>query len=125
MVIISILLVSILDIGWWWEFRQKSWATIKEESSHIAQENQNIKSVTLLPSTARGEYDNGGDVDGNCISILQPTLINNRERTISVELFFPDAAFPLSPCFLPNPYKDKAKDVQLVDWEYWSIGRNL
>ena len=41
-------------------------ATIKEEIiAHLAQEKQDIKSVTLLPNTARGEYDNGGDVSGN------------------------------------------------------------
>ena len=41
-------------------------AAIKSEIiAYLAQEKQGIKSVTLLPNTARGEYDNGGDVSGN------------------------------------------------------------
>ena len=37
-------------------------AAIKSEIIvHLAKENLGIESITLLPNTARGEYDNGGD----------------------------------------------------------------
>ena len=36
---------------------------------------------------------------------------HNRERTISVELFFPDASIPPFTLFPPNPYKDKGKKM--------------
>ena len=86
-------------------------AAIKSEIiAHLAQEKQDIESVTLLPNTARGEYDNGGDVSGHYVN-------NNRERTISVELFFPDASIPPFTLFPPNPYKDKGKKMS-----NWLIG---
>lgn len=85
-------------------------AAIKSEIiAHLAQERQDIKSVTLLPNTARGEYDNGGDVSGHYHIYFTAYVNNNRERTISVELFFPDASIPHLPCFLPTLIKTKAK----------------
>lgn len=70
-------------------------AAIKSEIiAHLAQEKQDIESVTLLPNTARGEYDNGGDVSGHYHIYFTAYVNNNRERTISVELFFPDASIP-------------------------------
>ena len=87
-------------------------AAIKEELiAHLAQVRQDIKSVTLLPNTARGEYDNGGDVSGNYHIYFTAYVNNNRERTISVELFFPDASIPPFTLFHPNPYKDKGQDM--------------
>ena len=85
-------------------------AAIKSEIiAYLAQEKQDIKSVTLLPNTARGEYDNGGDVSGHYHIYFTAYVNNNRERTISVELFFPDASLPLSPCFPPTLIKTRAK----------------
>ena len=87
-------------------------AAIKSEIiAHLAQERQDIKSVTLLPNTARGEYDNGGDVSGNYHIYFTAYVDQNRERTISVELFFPDASIPPFTLFPPNPYKDKGQDM--------------
>ena len=87
-------------------------AAIKSEIiAHLAQEKQDIKSVTLLPNTARGEYDNGGDVSGNYHIYFTAYVDHNRERTISVELFFPDASIPPFTLFPPNPYKDKGQDM--------------
>ncbi|MFS9109140.1 hypothetical protein QM853_01935 [Streptococcus australis] len=87
-------------------------AAIKSEIIvHLAQEKQDIKSVTLLPNTARGEYDNGGDVSGNYHIYFTAYVDHNRERTISVELFFPDASIPPFTLFPPNPYKDKGQDM--------------
>ena len=77
----------------------------------LAQEKQDIKSVTLLPNTARGEYDNGGDVSGHYHVYFTAYVDHNRERTISVELFFPDASIPPFTLFPPNPYKDKGKKM--------------
>lgn len=85
-------------------------AAIKSEIiAHLAQEKQGIESVTLLPNTARGEYDNGGDVSGHYHIYFTAYVNHNRERTISVELFFPMPAFPLSPCFLPILIKTRVK----------------
>ena len=87
-------------------------AAIKSEIiAHLAQEKQDIKSVTLLPNTARGEYDNGGDVSGHYHIYFTGYVNHNRERTISVELFFPDASIPPFTLFPPNPYKDKGQDM--------------
>ena len=87
-------------------------AAIKSEIiAHLAQERQDIKSVTLLPNTARGEYDNGGDVSGHYHIYFTAYVNHNRERTISVELFFPDASIPPFTLFPPNPYKEKGQDM--------------
>ena len=87
-------------------------AAIKSEIiAHLAQEKQDIESVTLLPNTARGEYDNGGDVSGHYHIYFTAYVNHNRERTISVELFFPDASIPPFTLFPPNPYKEKGQDM--------------
>lgn len=87
-------------------------AAIKSEIiAHLAQEKQGIESVTLLPNTARGEYDNGGDVSGHYHIYFTAYVNHNRERTISVELFFPDASIPPFTLFPPNPYTDKGKKM--------------
>ena len=93
-------------------------ATIKEEIiAHLAQEKQDIKSVTLLPNTARGEYDNGGDVSGHYHIYFTAYADDNPERTLRVELSFPDASIPPFTLFPPNPYKDKGKKMS-----NWLIG---
>ena len=87
-------------------------AAIKSEIiTQLAQEKQGIESVTLLPNTARGEYDNGGDVSGHYHIYFTAYVNHNRERTISVELFFPDASIPPFTLFPPNPYKEKGQDM--------------
>ena len=87
-------------------------AAIKSEIiAHLAQEKQDIESLTLLPNTARGEYDNGGDVSGHYHIYFTAYVNHNRERTISVELFFPDASIPPFTLFPPNPYKEKGQDM--------------
>ena len=87
-------------------------AAIKSEIiTQLAQEKQGIESVMLLPNTARGEYDNGGDVSGHYHIYFTAYVNHNRERTISVELFFPDASIPPFTFFHPNPYKDKGQDM--------------
>ena len=87
-------------------------AAIKSEIiAHLAQEKQDIESVTLLPNTARGEYDNGGDVSGNYLIHFTAYADDNPERTLRVELSFPDASIPPFTLFHPNPYKDKGQDM--------------
>ena len=83
----------------------------REIIAHLAQEKQDIESVTLLPNTARGEYDNGGDVSGHYHIYFTAYVNHNRERTISVELFFPDASIPPFTLFPTNPYKEKGQDM--------------
>lgn len=90
-------------------------SAIKSEIiAYLAQEKQGIKSVTLLPNTAKGEYDNGGDVSGNYHIYFTAYVNHNRERTISVELFFPDASIPPFTLFHPNPYKSKSQ--KMANW---------
>ena len=90
-------------------------AAIKSEIiAHLAQEKQDIESVTLLPNTARGEYDNGGDVSGHYHIYFTAYVNHNRERTISVELFFPDASISPFTLFHPNPYKSKSQ--KMANW---------
>ena len=90
-------------------------SAIKSEIiAYLAQEKQGIKSVTLLPNTAKGEYDNGGDVSGNYHIYFTAYVNHNRERTISVELFFPDASIPPFTLFHPNPYKSKSP--KMANW---------
>lgn len=87
-------------------------SAIKNETiAYLAQEKQGIKSVTLLTNTARGEYDNGGDVSGNYHIYFTAYADDNPERTLSVELSFPDASIPPFTLFHPNPYKDKGQDM--------------
>lgn len=90
-------------------------AAIKSEIiAHLAQEKQDIETVTLLPNTAKGEYDNGGDVSGHYHIYFTAYVNHNRERTISVELFFPDASIPPFTLFHPNPYKSKSQ--KMANW---------
>ena len=91
--------------------RNHETAIKREIIEHLAQENQGIESVTLLPNTARGEYDDGGDVSGHYHIYFTAYVNHNRERTIRVELFFPDATIPPFTLFPPNPYKDKVKKM--------------
>ena len=64
-------------------FVRKHEAAIKSEIiAHLAQEKQDIESVTLLPNTARGEYDNGGDVSGHYHIYFTAYVNHNRERTM-------------------------------------------
>ena len=81
--------------------RNHETAIKREIIANLAREKQDIESVTLLPNTARGHYH-----------IYFTAYVNhNRERTISVELFFPDASIPPFTFFHPNPYKDKGQDM--------------
>ena len=87
-------------------------AAIKSEIIvYLAQEKQDIEFVTLLPNTARGEYDNGGDVSGNYHIYFTAYADDNPERALRVELSFPDASIPPFTFFHPNPYKDKGQDM--------------
>ena len=98
--------------------RNHETAIKSEIIAHLAQEKQGIESITLLPNTARGEYDNGGDVSGHYHIYFTTYVNHNRERTISVELFFPDASIPPFTLFHPNPYKSKSQKMAnwFVEW---------
>ena len=98
--------------------RNHETAIKSEIIAHLAQEKQGIESITLLPNTARGEYDNGGDVSGHYHIYFTAYVNHNRERTISVELFFPDASIPPFTLFHPNPYKSKSQKMAnwFVEW---------
>ena len=91
--------------------RNHETAIKSEIIAHLAQEKQDIESVTLLPNTARGEYDNGGDVSGHYHISFTAYSDDNPERTLRVELSFPDASIPPFTLFPPNPYKDKGKKM--------------
>lgn len=94
--------------------RNHETAIKREIIAHLAQENQGIESVTLLPNTARGEYDNGGDVSGHYHIYFTAYADDNPERTLRVELSFPDSSIPPFTLFPPNPYKSKSQ--KMANW---------
>ena len=61
--------------------------------------------MTLLPGSARGGFDNGGDVGGNYHISFTAYANNNRKQSMKVELFFPDAGIGPFTFIKPNPYK--------------------
>ena len=80
--------------------------SIKSEIiADIDSQGQYIKSVTLLPGSARGGFDNGGDVGGNYHIYFTAYVNNNRKQSMKVELYFPDAGIGPFTFIKPNPYK--------------------
>ena len=77
----------------------------REIIADIDSQGQYIKSVTLLPGSARGSFDNGGDVGGNYHISFTAYANNNRKQSMKVELYFPDAGIPPFTFIKPNPYK--------------------
>ena len=77
----------------------------REIIADIDSQGQYIKSVTLLPGSARGGFDNGGDVGGNYHISFTAYANNNRKQSMKVELYFPDAGIPPFTFIKPNPYK--------------------
>ncbi|ABV10247.1 hypothetical protein D8811_06835 [Streptococcus gordonii] len=91
--------------------------SIKNEIiTELETEKQYVKSVTLLPNTARGEYDNGGDVSGNYHVYFSAYANGNQNQSLKVELYFPDAGIPPFTFIHPDPYKDKEEKMSR-----WSI----
>ena len=80
--------------------------SIKSEIiADIDSQGQYIKSVTLLSGSARGGFDNGGDVGGNYHISFTAYANNNRKQSMKVELVFPDAGIGPFTFIKPNPYK--------------------
>ena len=77
----------------------------REIIADIDSQGQYIKSVTLLPGSARGGFDNGGDVGGNYHISFTAYANNNRKQSMKVELFFSDAGISPFTFIKPNPYK--------------------
>ena len=77
----------------------------REIIADIDSQGKYIKSVTLLPGSARGGFDNGGDVGGNYHISFTAYVNNNRKQSMKVELFFPDAGIGPFTFIKPNPYK--------------------
>ena len=77
----------------------------REIIADIDSQGQYIKSVTLLPGSARGGFDNGGDVGGNYHISFTAYANNNRKQSMKVELYFPDAGIPPFTFIKSNPYK--------------------
>ena len=77
----------------------------REIIADIDSQGQYIKSVTLLPGSARGGFVNGGDVGGNYHISFTAYANNNRKQSMKVELFFPDAGIGPFTFIKPNPYK--------------------
>ena len=77
----------------------------KEIIADIDSQGQYIKTVTLLPGSARGGFDNGGDVGGNYHISFTAYANNNRKQSMKVELVFPDAGIGPFTFIKPNPYK--------------------
>ncbi|MBZ2066098.1 hypothetical protein K1I94_04220 [Streptococcus sanguinis] len=83
----------------------------KEIIENLDFEKKRIKSVTLLPGSASGEYDNGGDVSGNYHIYFSAYVNDNKEQSLRTELSFPDAGIAPFTFIHPNPYKDKSQDM--------------
>ena len=83
----------------------------KEIIENLDFEKKHIKSVTLLPGSARGEYDNGGDVSGNYHIYFSAYVNDNQEQSLMAELSFPNASIAPFTFIHPNPYKDKNQDM--------------
>ena len=77
----------------------------REIIADIDSQGQYIKSVTLLSGSARGGFDNGGDVGGNYHISFTAYANNNRKQSMKVELYFPDAGIGPFTFIKPNPYK--------------------
>lgn len=77
----------------------------REIIADIDSQGKYIKSVTLLPGSARGGFDNGGDVGGNYHISFTAYANNNRKQSMKVELVFPDAGIGPFTFIKPNPYK--------------------
>ena len=77
----------------------------REIIADIDSQGQYIKSVTLLSGSARGGFDNGGDVGGNYHISFTAYANNNRKQSMKVELVFPDAGIGPFTFIKPNPYK--------------------
>ena len=87
-------------------------AAIKSEIIvHLAKENLGIESITLLPNTARGEYDNGGDVSGHYHIYFTAYINHNRESNDKRRTILPRCQYSTFHLFTPNPYKDKGKKM--------------
>lgn len=81
------------------------------------EEKQSINSIKLLPNTARGGYDNGGDVGGSYHIHFLAYVNDNPKQSLKVELYFPDASISPFTLIKPDPFKDKKKKMSR-----WFIG---
>ncbi|RSI72160.1 hypothetical protein D8857_06145 [Streptococcus oralis] len=87
------------------------------------EERQSIKSLKILPNSARGGYDNGGSYH-----IQFSAYVNdNPKQSLKAELYFPDASISPFSLINPSPFKDKKKKmsrwfigkIELSDDPYW------
>ena len=87
------------------------------------EERQSIKSLKILPNSARGGYDNGGSYH-----IQFSAYVNdNPKQSLKAELYFPDASISPFSLINPSPFKDKNKKmsrwfigkIELSDDPYW------
>ena len=77
------------------------------------EERQSIKSLKILPNSARGGYDNGGSYH-----IQFSAYVNdNPKQSLKAELYFPDASISPFSLINPSPFKDKKKKMSR-----WFIG---
>lgn len=81
------------------------------------EERQSIKSLKILPNTARGGYDNGGDVGGSYHIQFSSYVNDNPKQSLKAELYFPDASISPFTLIKPDPFKDKKKKMSR-----WFIG---
>ena len=83
----------------------------------LPEESQSIKSLKLLPNTARGGDDNGGDVGGSYHIRFSAYVNDNPKQSLKVELYFTDASISPFTLIKPDPFKDKKKKMSR-----WFIG---
>ena len=87
------------------------------------EERQSIKSLKILPNSARGGYDNGGSYHSQFSAYVN----DNPKQSLKAELYFPDASISPFSLINPSPFKDKKKKmsrwfigkIELSDDPYW------
>ena len=84
--------------------------------THLKDDGKYVKSVTILPNTARGGYDDSGDMGGHYHIYFSAYVNDNPKQSLNVELYFPDASIHAFTVVHPNPFKDKKK------MKRWFIG---
>ena len=100
---------------------------IKSEiMAHLNDDGKSVKSVTILPNTARGGYDDSGDMGCHYHIYFSAYVNDNPKQSLNVELYFPDASIHAFTVVHPNPFKDKKKmkrwfigDIKISDDPSW------
>lgn len=94
------------------EFLKKNKAEIENQIIEtLDPSHEHLKSITIRTNTAKGEYDNGGDVGGIYHIYFKAYANDDKSYKLNGEIYFPDAGIPPFTFIHPNPYKDEDQDM--------------